>query len=330
MILQEIKVRNNIGELEGHDFNINIDEGNVAMIMNLLSKGFYSNVHESIVREYLSNCWDSHVEAKCEDKPIQVKIYEDNGNYKISFNDFGIGLSPNRIKEIFTSYFSSTKRNSNSEIGGFGLGSKSGFAYTDNFFVYTWYEGIKYSYLMTKNELGVSRLEKLGEENSTRTSGTSVVIQFIKNSYYDKNNWVSAIKKQTPYFNNLYYDVQGINNDFNIYRGKYFTYSELNNRIHLHILLGQVPYIIDHSALGINLINLPIALNFKIGELMPTPNRESIIFTEEAKELILQRIKLAANEIVKLANKQRTNCTSLDEFLLIQNKQALKLGNATL
>ena len=328
MKIQTIKTSTNIGELQGHDFKINISGSNQAVIMNLLSKGFYAKPKCSIIREYLSNAFDSHVEAKCEDKPIQVKIYQLNGESYISFDDFGVGLSPERVKDIFTSYFSSTKRHNDQEIGGFGLGSKSAYAYSNNFFVYTWYNNIKYSYLMTKNEHGVSRLEILGQEPSTRNNGTSVTLKMNN----DVNMWKSHIANETCYFKNLYYDL-GLESEFynktKIYKGKYFSYSSLSNRSTMHILLGQVPYALDFNALNINTIQCNLALNFEIGELQPTPNRESIILDENAKKLILDRLKLAASEIITLANSKNKETDDLEHFLASQNTTVIKFDTET-
>lgn len=103
---------------EHTDFKISTS--NVRVIMDLLSKGFYSNPIHSIVREYMSNAWDSHIEAGCPDEPIVVRFSRIEDSYYIEFIDFGVGLSPERVKEVFTVYFESTKRDTNSQIGSFG------------------------------------------------------------------------------------------------------------------------------------------------------------------------------------------------------------------
>lgn len=54
MKLQEAKIKEvlTLGEVKHTSFRISTD--NVAVIMDLLSKGFYQNPIESIVREYVN------------------------------------------------------------------------------------------------------------------------------------------------------------------------------------------------------------------------------------------------------------------------------------
>ena len=47
-----------------------IDEGSLPFLFDVMSTNFYSNPLGSMIREITSNCLDSHVEAKVEDKII--------------------------------------------------------------------------------------------------------------------------------------------------------------------------------------------------------------------------------------------------------------------
>lgn len=120
MKLKEVKTSEIIqfGNTNHTDFRISTT--NVAVIMNLLSKGFYQNPIESIVREYMSNAWDSHVEADCQDQAIVVRFSKVENTSYIEFIDYGVGLSPERVKEVFTVYFESSKRDTNEQTGSFG------------------------------------------------------------------------------------------------------------------------------------------------------------------------------------------------------------------
>lgn len=121
-----------IGTINNND-NVNIagdfesieagmDSSSLPFILEMLSKNFYSNAIGSICREITSNCFDSHIEAKVEDAVVITMGNNEEGEF-ISFKDVGVGLSTERIKKVFMKYFTSTKRNSNEQIGGFGLTS---------------------------------------------------------------------------------------------------------------------------------------------------------------------------------------------------------------
>lgn len=101
-----------IGDIQS--IKTGIDPKNLEFITTLLSSNLYSNPKKSFIREIISNAWDSHVEANTTDIPVLVKIDED----KIIIRDFGTGLSVEKFKEYYCNIGSSTKRESNSYIGG--------------------------------------------------------------------------------------------------------------------------------------------------------------------------------------------------------------------
>ena len=75
--------------------------------------------------------------------------------------DFGIGLSPADINDVFTVYFKSTKDNSNETVGAFGLGAKTPFSYTDQFTVTSVYNGERRIYSAFINETGMPSIVEM-------------------------------------------------------------------------------------------------------------------------------------------------------------------------
>lgn len=108
-----------IGDIK--EFKTSIDPKNLEFITTLLSSNLYSDPEQSFIREIVSNAWDSHVEAGTTDSPVIIKFTGDT----ITIRDYGTGLSPKRFKEVYCNIGSSTKRESNEFIGGFGILNKN-------------------------------------------------------------------------------------------------------------------------------------------------------------------------------------------------------------
>jgi hypothetical protein len=152
-----------------------------------------------------------------------------------------------------------------------------------------------------------NRIDLLYETPTTERNGVKVIVPV---KWSDKNKFFDKIKEQLAYFENVYFDVpEHINNeDVVIVRHELFQFSSLSKLNQLHICLDNVYYPLDFSKLGINSINIPIALRFSLSDgLYPTPNREAIRYTEEAKTAIMEKLKLAANYFIEKYNEQITD-----------------------
>lgn len=120
-----------------------------ATLMHVLSTALYTHPQLAAVREILCNGWDGHIISGNTDKPLQVTIDEQF----IKIRDFGPGIPHAKIGEIYGMYGNSTKRHDGQQTGGFGLGSKAPFAYTDNFEVINHHGGEKIVYRVSKSSM---------------------------------------------------------------------------------------------------------------------------------------------------------------------------------
>src|SRR4029077_7352887 len=107
-----------------------ISAADSAHIMTILRDTLYSDKILAIMREYGANAWDANREAGRGQEPIEVTIPA-RGAPTLVIRDHGPGLSRDDIKKVYTQYGASTKRDSDLAVGMLGIGSKSGFAYTD-------------------------------------------------------------------------------------------------------------------------------------------------------------------------------------------------------
>jgi len=133
----------------------------------------YNNKIEAVVREYVCNAIDEHKKFGI-DKPVDYTLTEDN-TFKV--RDYAGGLSEDGVRKIFGMYFRSTKSGSNESIGGFGVGSKAGHAYTDSFNILSHHDGQATTYVCAlgggDNGVPVGHIYKMG---SVPTNETGVEI----------------------------------------------------------------------------------------------------------------------------------------------------------
>lgn len=176
-----------LGGKEAIAFGISDDPA----FFHVLSTSLYNNPTLAVVRETICNSWDAHIEAGKTDTPIRITIDTDNF---ITFRDFGNGIPDELIGSIYGVYGASTKKSNSSVTGGFGLGCKSPFAYTDSFQVTSWNQGKMSVYNVAKAAIendGKPGIVPIVTGIPTEESGLEVKFQLGKN---DVNTFVDYIK----------------------------------------------------------------------------------------------------------------------------------------
>ncbi len=171
MIVEEKKgIVKSGGLLNTTEFSI---EANPKMF-KMLTDNLYSNKIQSIVREISSNAYVAHTEAGHK-KPIEVHAPTWGEQY-FYVKDFGLGLSPEKVRNVYTVLGRSDKTESNDLMGCLGIGSKSPFSYANQFSVTSIHQGVKYEYACYINEEGIPAMSLLHEEQSQEMSGITVKI----------------------------------------------------------------------------------------------------------------------------------------------------------
>jgi hypothetical protein len=278
-----------------------VDQSDQKILAMILGKNLYSDGIGSTIRETCSNSLDACREAGVEE-PIMVSLKAIDYEYWFKVQDKGVGISPDRMRNVISKYAASTKRLSADQLGMFGLGFKAPLAYTSSFNIETIYDSISYIYNMYEAEEG-SKIDLLLSKPTEERNGTTISIKLARN--YDYSEFYNKIKEQLCYFEGVYFNVSGIDNNFKIITKDDWKFSELSNDTNMHLCLDNVYYPLDYNKLKIKNIGIPIALNFKTSEgLIPTPNRESIIYSSTVREMILAKIKKVANYLVEEYNKQ--------------------------
>ncbi len=184
-------IMSNVGEIG--EFRIR----NSAKAFNILSSGLYANKVRAIIRELSCNAVDSHTAAGKQDTPFDVHLPTQLEPH-FAIRDYGTGLTHDQVTQIYTTYFESTKTESNDFIGALGLGSKSPFSYTDNFTVTAIRDGVKGIYSAFINGSGVPSIALMMQEPTDEPAG--VEIKFSVNDRWDFSKFQEEARYVYRYF----------------------------------------------------------------------------------------------------------------------------------
>jgi hypothetical protein len=308
---------------------MSLDLDSAQVLMQMLSKNLYSDSIGSTIRECASNALDSHRRAGC-DEPVIVSFKRNNqaNTYEFAVEDFGIGLDADDVRNIISKYGKSTKRNSNTELGMMGLGFKAPLAYSSSFYFVCRKDFMERKYMMYEGE-DTNSIDLLYEKPTAEPNGVKVIVPV---DYSDRYQFHNKIKEQLAYFDNVYFDVEpmgsyNVPNDFTIHRAEHFQYSQIAMNSDMHLCLDNVSYPIDWEKLGIERIRMKMALRFSLSDgLFPTPNREAIRYTKEAKETILKKIVTVANVFMDKFNEAITTQSDIKAIMEFysQNSKHIK------
>jgi hypothetical protein len=288
----------------------------------LLSDGLYSNSTEAIVRELSCNAYDSHVAAKCPTKPFELHLPTALEPW-FAVRDFGTGLDHTEVIDIYTTYFESTKSQSNDFVGALGLGSKSPFSYTDNFAVTATKDGITRLYSAFINDNGVPSIALMHEAETAEQN--SVEVRFGVSESDFRRFWNAAAVVLT------HFDVKPVmtGHDVDI---KEVAYAEKDIIPGVHIceqvrsgnriVMGNISYPISSDQIeqyvnstenegdsdserqaALNAIRLldfkRIEINCPIGSVQFQPSREHLKYVPSTCEYIINTLKQVNSKLLE-------------------------------
>jgi len=305
--------------------------GDEAIVMGILRDKLYTNKIRAICQEIMSNARDAQREIGHPEIPIQVCVPNSlSPEYKVK--DFGPGISPDRMENVFIKFGSSTKRKDNVQTGGFGLGAKSPFAYTDTFSIITNTldsngKMMQRSYTAYLDESGKGKMALINEVETTEPSGTTIVLPVKPDDFNSFYEWtIAAARFWTPKP-----DVQGIadhkwekikktasGSNWGMYeipnsgRG-YYNYDKV-----VLLTIDEIPYELQwHSLSNLSTVigdeeiynrvqkiydmgcysDSKIVIDFKTGELALNASREQVEYTPECIKKIASRLVDVAKEV---------------------------------
>lgn len=274
---------------------------NSAKAFSILSSGLYANKIRAIVRELSCNAYDSHVAANKKDVPFEVHL-PNRLNPNFSVRDFGTGLDHDQVTNIYTTYFESTKSNSNDFIGALGLGSKSPFSYTDNFTVTAIKNGIKGIYTAFINDQGVPSIALMSVDSTDEPTGVEVKFAVPDDSdYYKFKSEAATVLRffdPMPIISGQDLDLIPVEyEDRDIIPGVHLR--KVNDRSDWgsKAVMGNIVYPISVPNWNHFLLDFPFEFHFGIGELDFQASREGLSYIPQTIDAIKNKIEQLENAL---------------------------------
>lgn len=293
--------------------------GDESIMFDVMRNRLYSNPLRVICQEPMSNARDAHRE-KGHNEPIHIYLPENLSPY-YKIQDFGPGINPDRMINVFIAFGCSTKRNDNIQTGGFGLGAKCPFAYSDTFSIVTITDemgyNIKRTYTAYIDESRKGIISLLSQEDTEERTGTTIIIPAKNKDFYNFAEWT----KKTAMFWDVKPIIHGGKINWEVLpkeiEGDNWFITAQSNLSTFTVTVDDIPYSLNWEAIQgeinktkdsgkINslyslLRNLGkvAVLNYKNGEVMLSASREELDYKEFTINAIIKKLKEISEEYVK-------------------------------
>ena len=289
---------------------------------SVLSSTIYEDKIKAPIRELSTNAYDAHVEAGCANRPFSVHL-PNALDPEFRVRDYGISMSHDQIMTLYTTYFASNKRETNELNGCLGLGSKSPFAYTSQFWVTAYKDGKKRHYVATADVDG-PRFDQYPTCDTDEDDGFEVGFTVKEDDFGRFRDTAEEVYK---YFKTQP-DVAGV--DFEHLEpekekvaGKFWKY--IGKHSNSVAIMGNIGYPIDSSYFEdesggywekrknkyCQILYSGIQIDFEIGELSMTASREGLEYTDEVIQAIKDKLDVVFVEMQDNINKDFEGCECL-------------------
>ena len=297
----------------------------------VLSSTIYEDKIKAPIRELSTNAYDAHVEAGCPEKPFDVHL-PNSIDSEFRVRDYGVSLSHEDVMHLYTTYFGSNKRNSNSLNGCLGLGSKSPFAYTDQFWITAYKDGQKRNYVATVDTNG-SRLDEYPACDTDEADGFEVGFVAKEEDFYkfkDAAQQVYKYFKTQPTITGT--DFEHMTPSAAKITGEGWEFTGSYGRS--VAIMGNIGYPIDDDKFVdfeksyherqqdpvYQLLNGGVIMYFDIGELSMTASREGLEYTDLVISAIKDKALSIVEEMQERVDPEFKSCKTMFDARMVRAK----------
>jgi len=274
-----------------------------AKVFDMFATQIYADKYTAIVRELIANAIDAHTAAGKTETPVKVWLPDEFDPY-FRVTDVGIGMSHEFMMTSFMAYTDgSTKDGSNEQIGGWGIGSKSPFSYTDQFVIVSTFDGLRSAYSVFKDVDNIPSIALLSQEQTTEPNGVEVSFP-VESTHFRR--FIEAAEKVVPFFsplpNVVNHPIEAVKYD-QLGAG----WGIINKTRDFHVVMGGVRYPVEVGKLPLELryndrlnpfFRCGLDLYVPIGSVSITPSRETLLYNDLTNQTITDKLEEIIDEVV--------------------------------
>ncbi len=335
---------------EDNSPSLNFGIGDTGVIIDILRRRLYSHPLRTMIQEYICNGRDATREAGSSENLVVVFPTKLDPVFKV--RDFGPGLSPERVRDVFVLYGASTKRSDNTQTGGFGIGAKSAWAYTDSFTITSFYGGKKSTYIAHLGKNSEGSLDLLDEEATTEPNGVEIAVSIQEKDiesaissiyrccyFWDKRpTFKGIVSIEIPDWFTKNHPVSGegfsvdkerlpflVPGESSEKRIKKPLKARTSNSQNFWAVIDGIPYEVTKALKAPQREKLASTyqfyLYFSTGELQINANREEIVFDPAAYKTIQSSAEKMISSLIEQGQNKLKECKDLLELHEVTSKK---------
>lgn len=317
------------GNLQGERITMGFAKGAEKHLIQLLTD-LYSDPEKAIIREYSSNAMDSHQAAGIT-RPIEVSLPSPLAQF-LTIKDYGVGLSAEDLRGLYSQYGSSSKRESNEFTGMLGIGSKSALTYSAQFTITAVQNGRRTVCAVSRDDDGSNTLTIVSNEATDEGNGVEIRIpaktgntlaakaqEFF--AFWPKGSVLLNGQPVKPTFN----EALRVSDSVTLVRnGDHYA-----RRMDSTVVMGNVPYPAG-SALDAGNLGVPygyaVIAHIPVGAVDFAPSREALSFTKTTNDYLAKVAAAFKANVVQAVQNEISKASSAHEAVAAVNRWAPILG----
>jgi len=304
MQLKKEKIKHQSGGLSNVTA-FGLDASSASTIIGMLTRQ-YSDPEMAFIRETSSNAYDAHIAAGTTDKAFDIHI-PTNFAPHVEIRDYGTGLSKDFMLNKYTQVGHSTKRKSNNQIGGFGIGRLSFLIVTEQAAITSYHNGMKASYTVNYDADGQLLISLTDERETTEPNGLRlkfpVQTNRIKAFQVAAEKYFSRVSATLPNFKGEPLQITPPAYSHKTHRWGVRTNGSTGV---IYAVMGNIAYPVKTDTLKYDskfndvrsLLDSRLDLFFNIGEVIPVPTRENLDMCDQTMDGLLKALTDAKTELV--------------------------------